>query len=459
VATCGGEEELVSDTETSHDDQIGDSPIDESASSHHPNSGSLAKDAAAATGGATTGGFDTLLGKLVVENGLVLSEELQQCEASRKDVDDSGALSLADILVSKDFVTIHQIKRLQKEFEAKKSSQRIPGYRILKKLGAGAMATVFLARQQSLDRDVAIKVLPKKFSENPQFIERFYKEGRAAAQLNHPNIVQAYDVGKTGEHHYFVMEFVDGVTVYDRIVEEKRMKEVDAIDVVMQVSEALHHAHDRGFIHRDIKPKNIMISERGAVKLADLGLARALDDEETAKAEAGRAYGTPYYIAPEQIRGEMKITQTADIYGLGATCYHMVTGRVPYTGKNPSEVMHKHLKAELEPPDHINPTLTPGFAQVIEMMLAKDPADRYHSATDLMEDLALVRDGKPPHFARPKLDLSSISISLKGAQTSPDEVVRREPESTGNASTWITLLISSAVINLILLIVLIANLS
>ena len=140
----------MSDTETSHDDQIGDSPIDESASSHHPNRGSLAKDAAAATGGATTGGFDTLLGKLVVENGLVLSEELQQCEASRKDVDDSGALSLADILVSKDFVTIHQIKRLQKEFEAKKSSQRIPGYRILKKLGAGAMATVFLARQQSL---------------------------------------------------------------------------------------------------------------------------------------------------------------------------------------------------------------------------------------------------------------------------------------------------------------------
>jgi eukaryotic-like serine/threonine-protein kinase len=409
------------------------SPRSKSAAEESPGT----TDTTDSTEGTSTGGFETMLGKLVVEQGLVTPDELEMCNALIKQTSSESsqgdvARTLGDLLVDNEFVTRRQLERIRGDFEAKKSGQRIPGYKVIRKLGAGAMATVFLARQLSLDRDVAIKVLPRKFSDNKKFIERFYKEGRAAAQLNHPNIVGAYDVGQAGEHHYFVMEYVDGETVYDRVVANKRIPEKEAIEIVRQVAEALKHAHEKGFIHRDIKPKNIMISSRSVVKLADLGLARAMSDVDAAKAEAGRAYGTPYYISPEQIRGEVKIGPPADIYGLGATFYHMVTGRVPFEGKNPSSVMHKHLKAELVPPDHINPKLSAGCAQVIEMMMAKDKKARYQTAEDLLTDLELVAKGKSPQFASKGFGIPAF--------VSPEELVPQSaptaaPQVTGGSAT------------------------
>jgi serine/threonine-protein kinase len=381
----------------------------------------------AGPGGSTTGGFETTLGKLVVQRGLATAEEVELCGALLKEAAEAQEpRTLGDLLVDNAFVTTRQLERLKSELEAKRSTEQIPGYKIIKKIGSGAMATVFQAKQLSLDRLVAIKVLPKKLSANANFIERFYKEGRAAAQLNHPNIVSAYDVGKAGEHHYFVMEHVDGRTVFDQIIKGRRLDEAEALDIVIQVAEALRHAHERGFIHRDIKPKNIMISREGKAKLADLGLARALSDKAAAEAEAGRAYGTPYYISPEQIRGEVKIGPAADIYGLGATLYHMVTGRVPYEGKNPSSVMHKHLKAQLVPPDHINRNISAGCAQVIEMMMAKKQADRYRRVDDLLQDLKLVRGGQPPHFAHRQIDLAGVVPAL-GA----DSDLPRAPAALG----------------------------
>ncbi|MBC7773146.1 MAG: protein kinase, partial [Pyrinomonadaceae bacterium] len=263
---------------------------------------------------------DTILGKVVVDVGLATSEEVQQCiEQARSLAQENNQRSLGDILVANDYITNRQLQRLRERVEAERSGQQIPGYKILGKLGAGAMATVFKARQLSLDRTVAIKVLPRKFSANAQFIERFYAEGRAAAQLNHPNIVQAYDVGQAGDYHYFVMEYVDGRTVYDDIVKHKRHGEHEAIEIIMQISEALQHAHSKGLIHRDVKPKNLMMTKEGVAKLADMGLARAMSDKEAAEAEQGKAFGTPYYISPEQIRGELNIGPPADIYSLGAT--------------------------------------------------------------------------------------------------------------------------------------------
>ena len=406
-------------------------------------------EAAALAGGATTGGFDTMLGVLVVQQGLATEDEVVQCRSQLADVD---AATLGDLLLTNDFLTSRQLARLRKEFEAKKSTQRIPGYRIKRKLGAGAMATVFLAEQISLDRLVAIKVLPRRFSEDKDFIARFYKEGRAAARLNHPNIVQAIDVGNSGDHHYFVMEYVEGETVYEKIVRDKRITEHEAIDILRQTARALSHAHEMGFIHRDIKPKNIMLSKGGQVKLADLGLARSMDDIETAKAEAGRAYGTPYYISPEQIRGKVDIGPPADIYGLGATAFHMVTGHVPFSGKNPSEVMHHHLKTPLEPPDHINPTLSAHFSQVLEMMLAKDASERYSNANDLLEDLNLLRKGEAPHYARPKLDLADISAQVTAAPSTG--MFAKTPAGTELS----TFAIVSLVINGVLLLGLLAAL-
>ncbi|MBS0188097.1 MAG: serine/threonine protein kinase [Planctomycetes bacterium] len=355
---------------------------------------------------------DTLVARMVVDSGLATSEEVEHCLAMARQQEDQNQQSLMHFLVNNRYATERQLSRLKQQLEAERSGQKIAGYKFLGKLGAGAMATVHKAKQLSLDRIVAIKILPRKFSSNPQFIERFYAEGRAAAALNHPNIVQAYDVGKSGEFHYFVMEFVDGRTVFDDIVKHKRYPEGEAIDVIIQIAEALQHAHEKGLIHRDVKPKNIMITKEGVAKLADMGLARAMNDKEMAEAEAGKAFGTPYYISPEQIRGEVNITAAADIYSLGATLYHMVTGSVPYDGKNPSAVMHKHLKAELVPPDHVNPKLSAGISEVIEMMMNKDPKQRYKSCKDLLIDLRAVRKKESPPLAHkdvlPQEDISAL---------------------------------------------------
>jgi eukaryotic-like serine/threonine-protein kinase len=272
------------------------SPLAREETGPHPGPVSV-QEAEEALQDAVKGGtnVDTLVGKLVVDQGLATSEEVQHCLEKAKALrEENNSASLVQLLVDNEYVTKRQIARLRQIIEAERSGQKIPGYKILGKLGAGAMATVFKAKQLSLDREVAIKVLPRKFTQNPQFIERFYAEGRAAAQLNHPNIVQAYDVGKAGEYHFFVMEYVDGRTVYDDITKHKRYSEAEAIDIVMQTAEALQHAHERGLIHRDVKPKNIMINREGVAKLADMGLARAISDKEAAEAEAGKAFGTPY---------------------------------------------------------------------------------------------------------------------------------------------------------------------
>lgn len=373
---------------------------------------------------------DTLVARLVIEQGFATKEEVRHCVDLAKGKPDA---SLAQLLVDHAYVTERQLARLRQVIEAERSGQAIPGYKLLSKLGSGAMATVFRARQLSLNRDVAIKILPRKFNQSPQFIERFYAEGRAAAQLNHPNIVQAYDVGKAGDYHYFVMEFVDGRTVYDDIVKHKRIPEKEAIEIAIGVAEALQHAHERGLIHRDVKPKNVMINKSGVVKLADLGLARALSDKEAAEAEAGKAFGTPYYISPEQIRGDKNVGPPADIYSLGATLYHMVTGNVPFDGKNPSSVMHKHLKAELIPPDHVNPKLGPGISQIIEMMMAKDPRNRYKDCKDLLLDLRAVARGEPPIIAGRELRALDLEKLATAEATAP--VVIPEDQTTPSASS------------------------
>lgn len=408
----------------------------------------------------TKGGtnVDTIIGKIVVDQGLATPEEVQAClEMVRQSSVEGNSKSLPLLLVENDYITRRQLERIRLQAEAERSGQQIPGYKILGQLGKGAMATVFKARQLSLDRSVAIKVLPRKFTNNPQFIERFYAEGRAAAQLNHPNIVQAYDVGQAGDYHYFVMEYVEGRTVYDDIVKHKRYAEMDAIDLIIQVAEALQHAHAKGLIHRDVKPKNIMLSKEGVAKLADMGLARAMSDKEAAEAEQGKAFGTPYYISPEQIRGEVNVGPPSDIYSLGATLYHMVTGAVPFDGKNPSAVMHKHLKEIPQPPDHVNPKLSSGISEVIEKMMAKAPKDRYKDCLDLLVDLRAVRNKQHPPLAHKELGgLDLASVAQAEAAAAPLEVpVDRSTAPRPTVPRWmfitlVVLLVISVVFNLVL---------
>jgi tRNA A-37 threonylcarbamoyl transferase component Bud32 len=403
-----------------------------------------------------SGNIDTILARMVVDQGLALPEEVQQClEQARTAPVEENQRSLMDLLVAQDYITKRQMYRLRQLAEMERSGQQIPGYKLLGKLGAGAMATVYKARQLSLDRLVAIKVLPRKFTQSAPFIERFYAEGRAAAQLNHPNIVQAYDVGKAGEYHYFVMEYVDGRTVYDDIVQQKRYGEADAIQVMIQIAEALLHAHERGLIHRDVKPKNIMITRDGVAKLADMGLARAVTDKEAAEAEKGKAFGTPYYISPEQIRGELRIGPASDIYSLGATFYHMVTGSVPFDGKNPSDVMHKHLKDALVPPIQMNAKLSQGADEVIEMMMAKDPRKRYQHCKDLLVDLQAIRRKEHPPIAHKDIGGMDLASLAQAEASAPAEIVEAPVSpGRGGVAMWLftvmcALLLVSVVVNIV----------
>ena len=402
--------------------------------------------------------MDPEIGRLVVEHGLATPEEVHDCFQKQLASERQGDQpTLVDLLVSDCIITKRQLNRLQsavdeQEVEDQKPTQQVPGFQIIQKLGAGAMATVYLAKQLSLDRLVAMKFLPKKHTNNPEFVQRFYAEGRAAAKLNHPNIVGALDVGQAGDRHYFVMEYVKGKTVYDDISANKRYTEEEALDIAIQVARALEHAHNAGFIHRDVKPKNIMFTKDGVAKLADMGLARAVSDREAAEAEQGKAFGTPYYISPEQIRGSLDVDFRADIYGLGGTLYHMVTGQVPFDGPNPSAVMHQHLKARLTPPDHINPSLSAGIGEIIEVCMAKDRNQRYNNTAALLEDLEAVRHGEGPLQARKKFDLASLASIETG-----EETTESDPVAIGHASPsagLLVFLVAGWGLSLILLVVL-----
>jgi serine/threonine-protein kinase len=400
---------------------------------------------------------DTELGRQAIEQHLASEAEVDRVLKLRAERSQTGTPTpLGQLLIDQGVLTAGQVKRLLEQIDTAKPAQQIPGYQILGKLGAGAMATVFKAKQLSLDRVVAVKVLPKKWSSDREFVERFYKEGKAAAQLSHNNIVQAYDVGEAGGYHYFVMEFVDGHTVYDDLAKGKPYTEAEALAIVTQIARALRHAHERGFIHRDVKPKNIMITKDAVAKLADMGLARQASDIEAAKSEAGRAYGTPYYISPEQIRGDVDIDFRADIYSLGATFYHMVTGRVPFEGPTPSAVMHKHLKEDFVPPDHINRTLTAGVSEVIEMMMAKDRRERYGSTAELLEDLEAITRGESPLIARAKAPgamLDTLAQAEASGRTDDTRLLQVPPSNP--ATTWLIVLgaalAGSVLVNILLL--------
>lgn len=359
--------------------------------------------------------FDTIIGRMVVEQSLCTEDEVRRCIEEKKHLPSDDPLTLEQLLLDKQFITNTQIERLRELIrESKNVSTQIPGYKILGKLGSGAMAVVYKAKQVSLDRTVAVKVLPKKFVQKSDYVERFYKEGRLAAKMNHNNIVQAIDVGEVGGLYYFVMEYVEGKTLHDDLSKGKIFNEGEAIDLILQLVSALGHAHSLGLVHRDVKPKNIMINRDGMVKLADMGLARETSDIKAAKHEQGKAFGTPYYIAPEQIRGLVDIDGRADIYALGATLFHMVTGRVPFEASSPSEVMKKHLKEPLTPPDHINTALTAGISEVIEVMMAKNRDERYKNMEDVMSDLKAVRNGQPPLLARQQFNVESLEDLEEG---------------------------------------------
>ncbi len=262
-------------------------------------------------------------------------------------------------------------------------------YRMIRRIGSGGMARVFLAEDVDLHRDVAIKVLHDRYSEDAQFVERFAREARAAAGLNHPNIVAIYDRGQSEGSYYIAMEYLDGETLKDVILREGPLPERRAIDITLQLLAALRFAHRREIIHRDVKPHNVMVLRDGRVKVADFGIARAGDSEMT---EAGSIVGTAQYLSPEQARGQ-HVGPESDLYSVGVVLYEMLTGRVPFTGDSAVAIAMKHVQETPVPPRQIVPSIPAELEAVVQRAMAKDPARRYHSADEMGMDLDRVRKG------------------------------------------------------------------
>lgn len=349
---------------------------------------------------------ETRFEQYVLERGLATDEEARAARETLRQARDEGReMLLPQALVKVGAITVSQAKRtlasLKEETVA--PSIQVPGVELLERIGRGSQAVVYKGRQKSVDRIVAVKVLLSAVARDPENRKRFIQEARSAAQLSHSGIVQAIDAGEADGYCYFIQEYVDGPTIADVLQERSApMPEEEALGIGMQIAEALVHAHSRGFIHRDVKPKNIMLTADGVAKLADMGLARQVADAGAALEEAGKAYGTPYYISPEQVRGDPRIDFRADIYSLGATLYEMLTGRPPYTAPTPQDVMRKHVTGTLTPPDHVNPSLSAGASEVVEVMMSKRPRDRYAKTEDLLVDLRSVAEGEPPRIAREK---------------------------------------------------------
>jgi eukaryotic-like serine/threonine-protein kinase len=264
-------------------------------------------------------------------------------------------------------------------------------YRIQRKLGAGGMADVYLAEDQELGRRVAIKILNGRHANDDQFIERFRREAKNAAALNHPNIVSIYDRGEAEDTYYIAMEFLDGRTLKELIIGRGAAPVNVAVEYARQILSALRFAHRHGIVHRDIKPHNVLVDSEGRVKVTDFGIARAGTSQMT---ETGSIVGTAQYLSPEQARGG-EVDPRSDLYSLGVVLYELLTGKTPFDGETPVEIAMKHLSNAPEPPSKLRPDIPPELDKVVLRALAKDPNDRYQDATEMEADLDRIARGAP----------------------------------------------------------------
>ena len=257
-------------------------------------------------------------------------------------------------------------------------------YELLEKIGDGGMAVVYKGKDKLLNRFVAVKILRPEFTKDATFVENFKRESQAAAGLSHPNIVGVYDVGREGNINYIVMELIEGDTLNKIIEKEAPMDYRKVIDISKQVASALRIAHKNKIIHRDVKPHNIMVTNDGVVKLADFGIARAVNDATLST--GSKIVGSVHYFSPEQARGNY-VDERSDIYSLGIVMYEMLTGKVPFDGDNPVTVALKHINEEIVPPRELEPSIPPALERIVMKATSKFQTNRYANADELIQDL------------------------------------------------------------------------
>ncbi len=321
------------------------------------------------------------------------------------------------------------------------NSRTAPGsiigdFLIQREVGQGGLGTVYLTHQLSLDRPAALKILHERYAEDPVFVTDFVREARAAAQLNHPNIVQAYAVGEDEGIHFFAMEYAKGSTLKQVLAHSGRLVTEQALRIIHQIAQALNFAwENKQLVHRDVKPDNIILTDDGTVKLADLGLARV--QEDLLNDESSEILGTPQYVAPEQLLGK-PADNRSDIYSLGATLYHTVTGQYPYKGRSPAEIARKHITDPIASAKSVVPDIKDEVSALIWVMMAKRPGHRYQSVAEMLEDMNLVTKGKPitrkalKSFQDP-IDLERVDEELSAEL--PGSAVDSSSKKTGSMLT------------------------
>ncbi len=297
----------------------------------------------------------------------------------------------------------------------------IPGYKIDRRVGRGGMGDVYLAEQESLARQVALKILSQRFEENRDFVRRFQAEARAAAALNHPNVVTVYDVGEASGKHYLSMEFMDRGNLEDRLKNGARIPEREVLDILRDATSGLVYAEARGIVHRDLKPANLMQNHVGTIKIADLGLATHVEAEESQPADK-KIFGTPHFMSPEQVRGE-RVDSRSDLYSLGATAYRLLTGRTPFEGRDAREIVRAVLRDEPRPIREFAPEVSAATAALVERLMKKESAQRFSSASETLQEIERLRNpsqhavtieaGNPPR-QRSKGGLVLLVLLLAG---------------------------------------------
>jgi beta-lactam-binding protein with PASTA domain/predicted Ser/Thr protein kinase len=304
-------------------------------------------------------------------------------------------------------------------------------YRVMRKLGSGGMADVYLAEDEELGRRVAIKILNDRHANDEQFVERFRREAKNAAGLSHPNIVSIYDRGEAEGTYYIAMEFLDGRSLKELLIARGPMPIDNAVSYTRQILNALRFAHKKGVVHRDIKPHNVMADPDGRLKVTDFGIARAGTSQMT---EAGAIVGTAQYLSPEQARGAA-VDQRSDVYSVGIVLYEMLTGHVPFNGETPVEIAMKHLSEAPRPPSTMRPDVSPDLDMIVLRALAKNPDDRFQSAEEMDAELARVAGGGS--VTAETADAATAVLSGMTMATAPTAIAHpRRPPGARRTSTY-----------------------
>jgi serine/threonine protein kinase len=294
-------------------------------------------------------------------------------------------------------------------------------YEVLEKIGGGGMAIVYKGMDLLLNRAVTIKVLREQFVSEDDFIKRFKREAQAVAKLSHPNIVSIYDVGHEQDFHYLVMEYVEGQNLKEVIVQKAPMDPLEAIDYLIQILDALEHAHESGVIHRDIKPHNILVTKTGKVKVTDFGIAQAVTS--ATQTFSGTVVGSVQYISPEQAKGEATGIYT-DIYSAGVVLYELLTGVLPFTGDNAIGVALKHIQSDFIPPSQIAEGVPASLERVVLKAMTKDPVYRFQSASEMKMALEKIRGTMAEDL--PTQVLPAVDLEIN--DTYPKESPKRKPK-------------------------------